>query len=97
MRNAKISLRLFSDQKEAIFLVLPDFKLRDIGKESGVTSFSKASAKILDAIYEVVIKAVTKPDKLIPKNFEQFGGNYEEIGKSTEKLGKQLLQRLSNK
>jgi len=97
MRNAKISLRLFSDQKEAILLVLPDFKLRDIGKESGVTSFSKASAKIFDAIYEVAIKAVMKPNKLIPKSSEQFGKTSEEIGKSTEKFGNKLLKRLSNK
>ena len=97
MRNAKINLSLFGKQTEAIFLTLPDFKLRDIGKASGGTSFPKASAKIFDAIYGAVIKAVSKPGKLIPKSFEQFRETAEEIGKSAEKFGKELLKGLPSK
>ena len=97
VRNAKINLSLFGDQNEAIFLTVPDFKLRDIGKESGGTSFSKASSKIFDAIYGAVIKAAMRPRKLIPENFEHFGETAGEIGKSAEKLGKELLKELLNK
>ena len=97
MRNAKINLSLFGKQTEAIFLTLPDFKLRDIGKASGGTSFPKASAKIFDAIYGAVIKAVSKPGKLIPKSFEQLRETAEEFGKSAEKLGKELLKGLPSK
>ena len=97
MRNSKINLRLFDNQNEAILLTMPDFKLRDIGSKSGMTSFPNAAAKIFDAIYEAVIKAVTKPGKLIPKSFEQFGETAEEIGKSAEKFGKKLLKGLPNK
>ena len=97
MKNAKINLSLFGGKTEAIELVLPDFELRDIGKEAGGTSFQKASAKIFDAIYAAIIKAVTKSGKLIPKSLEQFGKTAEEIGKSAEKVGKELLKGLFDK
>lgn len=97
MKGAKINLSLFGGQSEAIPLTLPDFELRDIGKESGGTSFQKASAKIFDAIYAAIIKAVTKSGKLIPKSLEQFGKTAEELGKSAEKVGKELLKGLLNK
>jgi len=97
MKNAKINLSLFGGQTKAIELALPDFELRDIGKEPGGTSFQKASAKVFDAIYGAIIKAVTKSGKLIPKNLEQFGKTAEEIGKSAEKVGKELLKGLFDK
>ncbi len=97
MKNAKINLSLFGGQAEAIELTLPDFELRDIGKESGGTSFQKASAKIFDAIYAAIIKAVMKSGKLVPKSLEQFGKTAEEIGQSAEKVGKELLKGLFDK
>lgn len=97
MKDAKITLSLFGGKTEAIELVLPDFELRDIGKEAGGTSFQKASAKVFDAIYGAIIKAVTKSGKLIPKSLEQFGKTAEEIGKSAEKVGKELLKGLFDK
>ncbi len=78
-------------------MTLPDFELHDIGKESGGTSFQKASAKIFDAIYASTIKAVQKSGKLIPKSLEEFGKTAEELGKSAEKVGKELLKGLFNK
>lgn len=97
MKNAKINLSLFGGQTETIELALPDFEIRDIGKEAGGTSLQAASAKIFDAIYGAIIKAVTKSGKLIPKSLEQFGKTGEEIGKSAEKVGKELLKGLFNK
>ncbi len=97
MKDAKINLSLFGGKIEAIQLTLPDFELHDIGKESGGTSFQEASAKIFDAIYAAIIKAVTKSGKLIPKGLEQFGESAEELGKSAEKVGKELLKGLFNK
>lgn len=96
VKNAKINLSLFGGKFKAIQLTLPDFELHDIGKESGGTSFQKASAKIFDAIYAAIIKAVTKSGKLIPKDLEQFGKSAEELGKSAEKVGKELLKGLFN-
>jgi len=96
MKNAKINLSLFGGQTKSIELALPDFELRDIGKESGGTSFQKASALVFDAIYGAIIKAVTKSGKLIPKNLQQFGKTAEEIGRSAEKVGKELLKGIFN-
>ena len=95
MRNARINLILFDGQKKAIHLSLPDFQLWDIGKASERTSFPKVSAKIFDAIYEVVMKAVTAPDK----PFDQFGEllKNEKIKKSADRLGRELLKGLLNK
>jgi hypothetical protein len=97
MKNAKINLSLFGGQSKMIELTLPDFELRDIGKEPGGTSFQKASAEIFDAIYVAIIQAVTKSGKLIPKSLEQFGKTAEELEKSAEKVGKELLKGLFDK
>jgi len=97
IKNATINLSLFGGKFKAIQLTLPDFELHDIGKESGGTSFQKASAKIFDAIYASIIKAVMTSGKLIPKGLEQFGQSAEELGKSAEKVGKELLKGLFNK
>lgn len=97
MKDAKINLSLFGGKSQVIELALPDFELRDIGKESGGTSFEEASAKIFDAIYGAIIKAVMKSGKLIPKSLEQFGETAGEIGKSAEKVGKELLKGLFDK
>jgi len=97
IKNATINLSLFGGKIDPIQLTLPDFELHDIGKESGGTSFQKASAKIFDAIYASTIKAVMKSGKLIPKSLEEFGKTAEELGKSAEKVGKELLKGLFNK
>ncbi len=97
VKNAKINLSLFGGQSETIQLALPDFELRDIGKESGGTSFQKASAKIFNALYAAIIKAVTTSGKLIPKGLEQLGQSAEDLGKSAEKVGKELLKGLFKK
>ncbi len=97
IKNATINLSLFGGKIDPIQLTLPDFELHDIGKESGGTSFHKASAKIFDAIYASTIKTVMKSGKLIPKGLEQFGETAEELGKSVEKVGKELLKGLFNK
>jgi len=97
IKNAIINLSLFGGKIDPIQLTLPDFELHDIGKESGGTSFQKASAKIFDAIYASIIKAVMTSGKLIPKSLEQLGETAEELGKSVEKVGKELLKGLFNK
>jgi len=96
MKNATINLSLFGGNIDPIQLTLPDFELHDIGKESGGTSFQEASAKIFDAIYAAIIKAVTKSGKLIPKGLDQLGKTAEGLGKSAEKVGKELLKGLFN-
>jgi hypothetical protein len=74
-------------------MILPDFELRDIGKESGGTSFQEASAKIFDGIFSAVIKAVTKSGKLIPKGLDKLGESEGDL----EKVGKELLKGLFEK
>ena len=71
MRNAKINLSLFKEGILVKNLTVPNFQLRDIGKASGGTRFSKAFAAIFDSIYEAIIKAVMKPSKRIPKSFDK--------------------------
>lgn len=91
VKNAIINVSLIGGQNEVIQLPLSDFELRDIGKPSGGTTFSKASAVIFDAILSRAIsKALKKSGTLLPQGIQQ-------LGKSVGKMGKELLKGLFRK
>ena len=90
VKDAKITLSLFGGPSETIQVPLPDFELRDIGNPSGGTSLQQVSAKIFEAMYAAIIKAVVKSEILVPQDIKQ-------LGKSVEKMGKELLKGLFGK
>ena len=90
--NAQLKLSLMGLEGQAITVTLPDIELRDIGKESDGTSFQDASAKIFNAVYGAIIKAVTTSGRLIPKGLDDLGETAEDLGKAAEKSGKGIVE-----
>lgn len=90
VKDAIINVSFIGGQREVSQLPLPDLELRDIGNPSGGTTFSQASAVIVDEIYAAILKAVMKSGFLLPQGVEQ-------LGKAIGKMGEKLLQGLFGK
>ncbi len=95
VKDAGINVSLFGGKSNVMQLPLPDLELHDIGKSSG--GIRESAARIFDAMYAAILKAVTKSGELIPKDLKQLGKSATDLGKSVEEAGKKLLKGLFKK